>query len=229
MKNSKITAKLLASFGITAALICAAGVTGVVGLNAMNNDCSNTIVNHALPLNSAINIVADFQAACSDMRTCILHTGDKETLRKTRRSIDYHCKTFEDSVAAFGKFIVRPDVKALFDESIREYINVFKPGVYKIADDAENGAPQTVLIEYMANIAPSSEAITENMLKIADIKAGQLEMFSDGRRNLSVSFTAVMITLLVVGVVVSGIAHFIYIANAVEADGGTDAPRKRGF
>jgi len=227
MKNSRIMKKLLVSFVITASLICVVGVTSVVSLNGLNNDYSDTVVNHALQLNSAINIVADFQAVCSDMRTCVLHAGDKEMLRKTRRSIDYHCKMFEDSAAAFGRAIVRPDVKALFDESIREYINVFKPGVYKIADDAENGAPQAVLIEYMTNITPSSETITENILKIADIKADRLATFSDECRDLFTKFTAVMVTIIIVGVAVSGVVNFIYIANAVEADGGTEKKTDR--
>jgi len=228
MKSSKMMTKLLVSFGITASLICVVGVTSIVSLNGLNNDYSDTVVNHALPLNSAINIVESVLSLCSDMRSCILYTGDKDKLREIRRSMNGHCKVFEDSAAAFGRAIVRPDVKALFDESIKVYINVFKPGVYKIADDAENGAPQAELIEYMKNVTiPSSETITENMVNIADIKADRLATFSDECRDLSANFTTVMVTVLIVGVAISGVVNFIYIANAVEAEGGTEKKADR--
>jgi len=204
MKNLKVSMKLLVGFGVVVLVTLVIGVVSVTKLLSIDTAYSNGIVNHALPLNSAINVVADLQALRSEMRNCVIFTGNKDHVKASKEIIDGLCKEFEDSAQSFGKFIVRPDVKKLFDEAMAEYKNTFKPGVYKIADDAANGRPQAELVEYMTNVTkPSSELVSDNMVKATDVKAAQLMQSSDECTSLTKSIATIMIILIIAGVVIS--------------------------
>jgi len=204
MKNLKVSMKLLVGFGVVVLVTLIIGIVSVTKLLSIDSAYSTGIVNHALPLNSAINVVGDLQALRSEMRNCVIFTGNKEKIRASRATIDGLCKEFEDSAKSFGKFIVRPDVKKMFDEAMAEYNNTFKPGVYKIADDAENGRPQAELVEFMTNVTkPSSELVSDNMVKATDVKAAQLVQSSDECTGLTKSIATIMIVLIVAGIVIS--------------------------
>jgi len=204
MKNLKVSMKMLVGFGIVVAVTLIIGLVSVTNLLKIDAEYSKGIVNHALPLNSAINVVGNLQALRSEMRNCVIFTGNKEKIKASRATIDFLCKEFEDSSASFGKFIVRPDVKKLFDEAMAEYNKTFKPGVYKIVDDADAGRPQAELVEYMSNVTkPSSELVSDNMVKATDVKAEQLVQSSNDCSNLSQSIATIMIILIVAGIVIS--------------------------
>jgi hypothetical protein len=213
--------KLFVSFAITVALICVIGVTSVVSVNGLNNHYSSAIDNHAMPLNQAISVVGAMRAAHAGTMACIVYTGNKEEVLHTRKEIDRSFKEFEDSASAFGRFIVRPEVKALYDEAMKVYSNVFKWGVYKIAEDAETGVSQAEMIEYMDKVTkPALELVTDNILKAADIKADQLSV-DEARGNAQAQTVLVtMMILIIVSIGVSGVVHFIIFQAVKSVDGG---------
>jgi len=215
MKNLKVSMKLLVGFGVVVLVTLIIGVVSVTQLLDIDAQYSKGIVNHALPLNSAINVVGDLQAMRSEMRNCVLFTGHKDKIDASRKNIDHLTKEFEDSSKSFGKYIVKPEVKKLFDEAMKEYTDVFKPGLYKIVDDATNGKPQADLIDYMTNVTkPSSETISDNMVTATDVKAAQLVESSDDCSNLSKSIAVIMIILIVAGVAIS-VFFGVYISAVI--------------
>ncbi len=221
MKNLKVSMKLLVGFGVVVAITLIVGIVSVVNLLSIDTQYSNDIVSHALPLNSAINVVGDLQALRSEMRSCVLFTGNKDKIAESKKTIDGLCKEFEDSAASFSKGIVRPDVRKMFDDAMKRYKDEFKPGVYKIISDADNGVPQAALIDYMTKVTkPASEDVTNDMVRATDVKAEQLIQSSDDCSKRSRQIAAIMIVLVVAGIVIS-IFFGVYINLLISKPLGT--------
>jgi len=209
MKDLKVSMKLLVGFGIAVVLIFAVSITSITSINKLNDDYTKTIDNHAMPLNAAINVVGNLQAMRSEMRNCVLFVGHVDKIEASKKNIDKLAKEFEDSAASFGKFIVMPEVRKLFDESMKEYNTVFKPGLYKIIDDAENNKPQADLIDFMIKVTkPSSEKISDDMNRATDLKAQQLRDAEKEGESLDKTINATMIILLIISVIISAILGF---------------------
>jgi len=202
--------KFLVSFAITVALICVIGIMGIVSVNGLNNHYSSAIDNHAMPLNQAISVVGAMRAVHAETMACIVYTGNKDEVLHTRKEMDRSLKEFEDSASAFGRFIVRPEVKALYYEAMKVYSDVFKRGAHKIADDAEMGVSQAEMIEYMNKVTkPALELVTDNILKAASIKADQVLVDEAKGNAQSQTVFVTMIILIIVSIGISGIVHFI--------------------
>jgi methyl-accepting chemotaxis protein len=221
MKNSKITMKLLVSFGVTVLLISVVSLVSIFNLLGIDDNYSAVIVFHALPLNSAITVVGDIQAMRSETRNCVIFTGNKDRVRNSKVALDRLMREFEDSAASFSKTIVNPEVKGKYGEAMKQYNDIYKPGALKIVAEAEKGAPVAEMVAHLEMIKSASEIITDNMIYATDVKAGQLTSSSEEGTAQSRNIAAMMVILLIVGIIISGIVHFIYIANAIKVNSGT--------
>ncbi len=211
------------SFAVSVALICAVGILGIVRLNDLNKDYSSAIDRHAKPLDLAIDILQTVLSLKIEMRNCILFTGKPDTVTVIKSTVDEHCKWFEDNAASFGKSIVRPDVKALFNEAVEKYYNVFKPGIYKMVDDAYKGTNAEEMTEYMLNVTkPAADLISDHINVMTEIKIGALnETQKVGNDFFKTNYTG-MIVILALCVVLSGIVHFRAINACNDKDNGVD-------
>jgi len=215
MKSLKVSMKLLVGFGVITLLVVAVSITSIISLNRLNDSYDTTISTHGLPLNPAINVMAAIHSLRAETRGCIIFTGNKEQLRTVRQSMEKWLKEFEDSSAAFGKTIVRPDVKQLFDESMDKYNKVFKPGAYKMLEDAEKGASTDVLLNQLMNVTkPSADVISENMMKATDFKADMLVNATDEGKKLAATINTMLIVILIVSVIIAGLLG-VYIATLI--------------
>jgi len=214
MQNLKVAMKLFVGFGVVVAVILAISLVSIFNLKGIDSKYSEVIVNHGLPLNPAINVVGDIQAMRSEVRGFALYAGNKEQIAAGRKNLDKLSKEFEDSAKAFGKFIVRPDVKSLFDEAMKLYNETFKPGAYKMAGDAEKGATREELMNQLADLRVAAEKITDNMTDATDLKAGQLVESSDDCTKKSAGVETMMIALLIIGTVIA-VFFGIYISALI--------------
>jgi len=203
MQNLKVAMKLFVGFGVVVAVILAISLISIFNMKGIDSKYSEVIVNHGLPLNPAINVVGDIQAMRSEVRGFALYAGNKEQIAAGRKNLDILSKEFEDSAKSFGKFIVRPDVKALFDEAMKLYNETFKPGAYKMAGDAEKGATREELMSQLADLRVAAEKITDNMTDATDLKAGQLIESSDDCTKKSSNVISMMIVFLILGIVIA--------------------------
>jgi methyl-accepting chemotaxis protein len=206
--------KLLLGFGVMVALILTISLISVFNLLSIDETYSDVIVRHALPLNPAINVVGDLQAMRSETRNCVIFTGNKEKVREARKALDGLTKEFEDSAASFGKSIVSPEVKAKYDDAMKQYHEVFKPGIYKIAEEGEKGTQSEKMIEHLAEIKQASDLVTDNMVYATDVKAGQLVSSSDDCTNQSRSIAVMMVAVLIVSVVIA-VIFGVYISSII--------------
>jgi len=177
MKDIKVSIMVLAGLGVVGAVIIAVSLVSIFNVRDVNKSYATGITNQATSLNQAISAVGAIRAICAELQSCVIYdsAGQKEKIRDTRESIDNYCKVFEDSAAAFGKGIVRPYVRKVFNDAMDKYNSPFKSTVYNLADDAENGVPTAEMLERLNGIVkPAAELITDNIMKAADIKAERL-------------------------------------------------------
>jgi len=204
MKNLKMSMKLLVGFGVVAAVILTISLVSVFNLLGVDGKYSDTIEKQAKPLNPAINAYGAIHAMRAEARFFIAFTGNKEKVRATRILLDKWAKEFEDSASNFAKHVYRPDVKELMENAMKKYYEEFKPGVYKIADEAEKGVPMEELLKYVENVtAPSGAAVASAFLLATDKKMEQLLEASDDCTDKSKSAVTIMIVLLFAGTAVA--------------------------
>jgi len=203
MQNLKVSMKLLVGFGVVVLVILAVSLVSIFNLRGVDSRYSEVIEKHGMPLNPAITVVGDIQAMRSEIRGFALYTGNKAQVQAGKKNLDKLAKEFEDSAASFKKYIVRPDVKSLYEEAMKLYTDTFKPGAYKMADAADKGTAQADLVNNLAELREAAEKITENMQKATDIKAEQLVEESDKCTKQAASVVTMMVVFVVVGVVIA--------------------------
>jgi methyl-accepting chemotaxis protein len=214
MQNLKVAMKLLVGFGVVVAVILAISLVSIFNLRGIDESYSNAIVSHGMPLNPAINVVGDIQAMRSEVRGFALYTGNKAEVAKGRKNLDKFTKEFEDSAKVFGKSIISPEVKAIFDEAMKQYNEIFKPGAYKMAEEAEKGAPREELMSKLADLREAAEKVTDNMQSATDVKAGQLRDASEECSKQSANVTTMMVVFLIIGIIIA-VFFGVYISSLI--------------
>ncbi len=184
MKKLNVSKKLLMGVCVAEVIIFAIGLSNIVGLKSNYENTATAIDNYGIPLNSAIIVVGTIQAMRSEVQSLAINTGNKDEVLMGRKRLDYLCKELEEGAESFGKTIIRPDVKAMYDDAMRAYNEIFKPGAYKLADDSENGIPQAELMIRLSDFRPAAERITYDMVAAANVKAELLAAAAEnGRKN----------------------------------------------
>jgi len=214
MKNLKVSMKLLVGFGVMVALILAVSLISISNILSIDSKYSEVIVSHALPLNPAINVVGDVQGMRAEIRGFAVYAGNKEKIASGRKNLERYSKEFEDSAKAFGKYIVKPEVKQLFDEAMKAYNETFKPVAFKMAEDAEKGASREELAAALGTIAGVTDKIMEDISKATDLKAAQLVESSEDCTDKSRSIAVMMVVILIVSVVAAVILG-VYISAII--------------
>ena len=215
MKNLKVSMKLLVGFGVVVAVIIAVSVLSIINLNSVDSKYTETLETQGMPLNPAINAYGAIHGVRADSRLFPLYTGNKEKVRETRRSMDAWIKEFEDSAANFRRNIIRSEVVKIYEDAMKTYRDTFKPGVYKLADDAEKGTPMPELMAYIEAVTnPSGIEIANAFLLATDMKMEQLVKASDECTAHSKHAIAIMITLLIAGVLIA-LFFGIYISGLI--------------
>jgi len=215
MKNLKVSMKLLVGFGVVVAVIIAISFVSIFNLLSVDTKYTETLDTQGMPLNPAINAYGAIHAVRADSRLFPLYTGNKEKVRETRRSMDAWIKEFEDSAANFRRNVVQSDIVKIYEDAMKLYRDKFKPGVYKLADDAEKGVPTAELMAYIEAVTnPSGIDIANAFLLVTDKKMEQLVMASDECTNRSKSAITLMVTLLIVSVVIA-LFFGIYISGLI--------------
>jgi len=220
MKNLKVSMKLLVGFGVMVVLILTVSLISIFNILSIDSTYSEVIVNHALPLNPAINVVGDVQGMRSEIRGFAVYAGNKEKIAAGRKNLDRYSKEFEDSAKAFGKYIVKPEVKSLYDEAMKLYTDTFKPVAYKMADDAEKGASREDLTSLLGQISGVTDKIMDNMTSATDVKASQLVGSSEDCTEKSRSIAVMMVVILIISVIAAVILG-VYISAIISKPLGT--------
>jgi methyl-accepting chemotaxis protein len=181
MKNLKVSAKLLAGFGIAVALTLTVGLVSMFELGRLNKDYTDAIDVHGKPLKEAGVLLETIHAMRSEVRAAILFTGNTGRLHGVEASMLNLCKAFEESSAAYGKTIGLPGAKELFDFALNRYEMDFKPSMFKILEEAKGGASMGDLTERMMSVtAPASDFIADNMKRTMEFKVGMLSKSEAG-------------------------------------------------
>jgi len=217
MKNLKVSMKLLVGFGVVVAVIIAISLVSIINIKGLDTTYSNVILTESMPLNPAINAYGAIQAMRSDSRNFVLYTGNKEKVAETRKSLDAWAKEFEDSAENFGKNVVRPDAKKTLEDAMKLYRETFKPGVYKLAGDAEKGAPQAEMLAYIETVTrPAGVKVAEAFLLTTDLKMETLLKASDDSTDQANSIVLLMEILLVAGIVIA-VFFGVYISGQISS------------
>jgi len=215
MKNLKVSMKLLVGFGVVVAVILIISLLSIFNLRSVDSKYTETLEKQGMPLNPAINAYGAIHAVRADSRLFPLYTGNKEKVREIKKSMDAWVKEFEDSAANFRRNIIRAEVAKIYEDAMKTYRDTFKPGVYKLADDAEKGVPTAELMSYIESVTnPSGIEIANAFLLVTDKKMEQLVSASDECTNLSRKVITLMITLLIAGVVIA-LFFGIYISGLI--------------
>jgi methyl-accepting chemotaxis protein len=215
VRNLKISTKMLVGFGIVVAVILAISLVSIINIKGLDSTYSNVIVTESMPLNPAINAYGAIQAMRSDSRNFVLYTGNKEKVLETRTSLDAWAKEFEDSSANFGKNVNRADAKKTLEDAMKLYYDTFKPGLYKLADDAEKGVPQADMLAYIETVTrPAGVNVAEAFLLTTDLKMETLVQASDDSTAKADGIVLLMEILLVAGIVIA-VFFGVYISGQI--------------
>jgi methyl-accepting chemotaxis protein len=201
MKNLKVSMKLFIGFGVTVALIGIVGVFSIVEVDGLNDSYSKTIDRDGASLAIAGNIIGDVHTMRAELRGAMLFTGNKEKVLGMKKSFDAACADFEKNVAEYGKYIIKPEVKALMDESIVKYEKEFKPNALKIIDGAENGLSVGELAAAMASTTkPAADFIAANIEKCVDFKVGVLRDAQAKGQAQAHNIFVTMLCVIIIGI-----------------------------
>jgi methyl-accepting chemotaxis protein len=215
MKNLKVSMKLLVGFGIAVALIITVGVVSIINLEKLNDDYSDMIDRHGVSLAYAGRILEAIHSLRAENRALGTIIDNKEALRKARAAVDELFKNFEENYELFSKTIFVPKSRELMTEAMERYNKDFKPGTYKMIDDALAGASKEDVEKYRVTVpAPAAGLIAKNMKECMDIKVGVLQDAQAKGKALSKSIFAVIVTIIIVGVIIAVLLG-VYIAGLI--------------
>jgi len=204
MKNLNVSAKLLIGFGIAALFTLAVGLISIHELGRLNKDYTDAINNHGKPLKDAGGFLEAIHALRSETRAAIIFTGNNTLLMGTEAAMDNWCAAFEKSAQDYGKTIVDPGAKSLFNCALERYETVFKPSMYSILNDAKSGVPAAELTAQMINVArPSSDFVADALKRTMEIKIGKLNKSEENGTALYKHGLSVMTTLLILSLGIS--------------------------
>jgi len=197
MKNFKMSKKLLVGFGITVSLMLVVGIVSLNCVGRINRAYTKAINIHGKELANAGRLLEAVHSLRAETRACVIFTGDKDKVVKTRVELEKWFTSFEEASVPYGKSIVRPDARKLFDEAMDQYEKVFKPNSRKIAEGAERGAPRDELMSIMVNVTrPAADVIGDNMKKCMDFKLSMLEAAEKRGRSQYWTILISMIALM---------------------------------
>jgi methyl-accepting chemotaxis protein len=215
MKNLKVSMKLLVAFGVVVAIIIAISFVSIVNLLSVDSKYTLTLDTQSMPLNPAINAYGAIHGVRADSRLFPLYTGNKDKVREIRKSMDAWIKEFEDSAANFRRNVFQPEIAKMYEDAMKAYQETFKPGVYKLADDAEKGVSTAELMAYIESVTdPSGINIANAFLLVTDKKMEQLLKASDECTDLSERAVTIMVVLLIVSVLIA-LFFGIYISGLI--------------
>ncbi|MDR2693512.1 MAG: MCP four helix bundle domain-containing protein, partial [Chitinispirillales bacterium] len=215
MKNLKVSMKLLVGFGIAVALIITVGIVSIMNLEKLNEDYSTMIDRHGVSLAYSGRILEALHSLRAENRALATIIDNKEAIRKARTVVDELFKTYEENFELFSKSIFVPKSKELMAEAKGRYDKDFKPGTYKMIDDALAGASKEEIEKYRTSVtAPAVGVIAKNMKECMDIKVQVLHDAQLEGKALSKSIFAIIVTIIILGVVISVVLG-VYIAGLI--------------
>jgi methyl-accepting chemotaxis protein len=215
MKNLKVAMKLFVGFGLAVVLICIVGITSITSLKGLNRDYTVTIDDHGAPLADVGHVLEAIHSLRAENRACVIYTGNKEKIRGIRNNIDDLCKEYEKYVEEFSKHVIAPETRKMMAEADRQYKEIYKPGAYKMLDDAMNNMSRDELEEFRSRVtAPAGNSIAEAMKTCMDIKKGILSEAQAKGAALSNKIYATILILLIVSFIVA-VGFGVYISALI--------------
>ena len=214
MKNLKVSAKLLVGFGIAVLFTLTVGIAGIYELGKSQKNFDYAVKYHGQPLMEGGSMLEGFHAIKAETRAAIIFSGDAEKVQAHEAAADEWCKNFEKAAAEYSPFIVRPDAKALFGETMDAYEKTYKPTVLKILDGAKKGTPAAELTAQMASAKPAGDLISQNLKKTMVMKADMLDKASEDNAAAYKYSLSVILAVIFAG---AGISAFfgVYISKTI--------------
>ncbi|GBU21402.1 methyl-accepting chemotaxis protein [Fibrobacteres bacterium R8-0-B4] len=215
MENLKTSKKLLVGFGIPVVFILAVGLVSIFNLSGLNKRYIGAIDKDGKPLADAGHILAAIHSLRADTRAFIIFTGDAERVRVTKLEMESRFREFEKAVDSYGKSLTGSEAKALFAEAVDKYKKVFKPGAYKMADDAAAGKPRDQLLNHLFTVTkPAADLIAGNMETCMEMK---LETLTDTEAKGNARSAGAILTMVVLIAACIAVSVFfgVYISGII--------------
>jgi methyl-accepting chemotaxis protein len=214
MKNLKISSKLLTGFGIAVLFTLAVGITGIYELGNSQKNFDYAVKYHGQPLMEGGSMLEGFHGIKAETRAAIIFSGNAENVQAHEAAADEWFKKFEKAAAEYSPFIVKPEAKALFGETMDAYEKTYKPTVLKILDGAKKGTPVAELAAQMASAKPAGDLISQNVKKIMEMKADLLDKAADDNAAAYKYSLSVILAVIFAG---AGISAFlgVYISKMI--------------
>lgn len=211
----KVKTKIIVGFAIAILMTIIVGVVGIFNLNSLNSTYTDAVETHGKPLTDAGMILGSIHSLRAEVRAAILFTGDAERVATQETLCNDLFVEFEGAMNALDPYLIREDTQEYFDEAMGLYENQFKPGVIDVIARAKENAPQSELIQYMAEVLkPAADTIYSNMTECMSIKSDMLDEAEQAGQEQNQTILVLLIVIVVVCAVISIILG-IYISGLI--------------
>ncbi|MDR1736412.1 MAG: methyl-accepting chemotaxis protein, partial [Oscillospiraceae bacterium] len=214
MKNLKVSAKLLVSFGLVLVLTLAVGVVGIVGITQMSGAAQDTYENRSRPLGDLTTSIEYFQRIRVQTLTAIIYSGDAAHLATVERDLLERIEHFESSMDVYAPTIATQEGKDVAAVIVQQQDNIFRPGVIKVLEDAKQGMPTEQLMEEFAVASASADTIAASLTKLVELRMGVMETANTDNASLGDILLIIVIGVIVLAIIIS-IFLALYISKLI--------------
>jgi len=221
----KVSAKLLTSFILIAALTVTVGVSGFLGLRSIDSAYTFAIDIHGKPLAEIAHALDALENTRIKLLEAITHSGDLDRLRIIEALLLESIDQFEKNIYSYQRSIVYPVAREYYDAATKAYETVYKPTALMIIDEAKRGATQVDLAESLETVEEAIEQMVENYVHTMDLKIEMLDKTSEESSDLAdrlfIFLSAIsavsLVAAIVLGMYISGLISrpMVLLANVM--------------
>ena len=197
-KDMKVSAKLMASFAIVAAIAGFIGWTGLSGTRQLTAVTDDMYANQLIPISELKSALGEFLAVRLALRDAFLAKGSEQQQRM--RASEEHSRLLAEHLGKYKQSVLSEDEKRLLP-ALEAALNRYQQVRGQIVGDLGNGNEKSALAVMNGDGKVVSAEVNSSLEQLAEINSKLAETNYKSTKQAEASVERQIILFIVVGVV----------------------------
>ncbi len=210
LKNIKISVKLIASFLLVCLITAAVGFMGLSNMKKLNHAADELYQNELLGVSYIKEANVNLISLGRSLRNAVLaNTSDERT--RSINNIEKQLATLKSNIAKAQPLYATADAQALFAD-LNKQVELYEAGIETAKTYVRNEAltESRQSVEFIkTDLRSSADNLDQMMTQLSVIKEKNAADASDYTTELYQSSSAIMMTLVVVGIIAGLVLGFV--------------------
>ncbi len=201
-KDMKISQKLITGFLIVSFIATIIGVTGIIGIQVLNNADTKLYELQTAPLVNITNVIDSIAEMRVQLRTAVISAGNKDALKASQDNFNAQLEIYKSNVDKYRGTINSAESKALYAEAEKIFDEEFMAAsneVYKLAGTGDmKGAYKAITDRTEITVK-----MIDNFDQCFSNRTENAKETSNSNSKLTITLTIILIIVMIVGVIAS--------------------------